>query len=179
MSDTEFLKPAELHDLTGFARAAEQDAWMTERGIPHKRDGKRVIVMRAHIEARAAQARKNDLTRYILTPAADTLPAGTYPARGECKGVYMLFAEDGALNYVGKSAGVGYRVVQHVWAARRGKRKPFTEYACVEVPGHILDGLEVAYIHALQPPENCLPRIQWNRHDEAVRLIKAVWGEKK
>jgi hypothetical protein len=51
VSDTEFLKASELHDLTGFARAAEQDAWLTERGIPHKRDGRRVIVSRFHSRA--------------------------------------------------------------------------------------------------------------------------------
>lgn len=51
MSDDEFLKPAALHDLTGFARAAEQVDWLKERGIPHQRDGKRVIVCRIHARA--------------------------------------------------------------------------------------------------------------------------------
>lgn len=51
MSETEFLKAAELHDLTGFARAAEQDDWLKERGIPHQRDGRRVIVSRFHARA--------------------------------------------------------------------------------------------------------------------------------
>lgn len=48
MNDAEFLKAAELHDLTGFARAAEQEGWLKERGIPHQRDGRRVIVSRFH-----------------------------------------------------------------------------------------------------------------------------------
>lgn len=51
MNDLEFLKSAELHDLTGFARAAEQEAWLKEHGIPHQRDGKRVIVSRFHARA--------------------------------------------------------------------------------------------------------------------------------
>ncbi len=51
MSETEFLKPSELHDLTGFARAAEQDQWLSEHHIPHRRDGKRNIVSRFHARA--------------------------------------------------------------------------------------------------------------------------------
>lgn len=51
MADDEFLKPAALHDLTGFARAAEQTEWLKEHGIPHQRDGKRVIVSRFHARA--------------------------------------------------------------------------------------------------------------------------------
>jgi hypothetical protein len=48
VNEREFLAPADLHDLTGFARAAEQEGWLLERGIPHKREGKRVIVSRHH-----------------------------------------------------------------------------------------------------------------------------------
>jgi len=51
MSDDEFLKPAALHDLTGFARAAEQQEWLKAHGIPHQRDGRRVIVSRFHARA--------------------------------------------------------------------------------------------------------------------------------
>ncbi len=51
MADTEFLTASETHALTGFARAAEQEAWLKERGIPHRRDGKRVIVSRFHSRA--------------------------------------------------------------------------------------------------------------------------------
>ncbi len=48
MNDSEFLSAQELHALTGFARAAEQDAWLKERAIPHRRDGRRVVVSRFH-----------------------------------------------------------------------------------------------------------------------------------
>jgi hypothetical protein len=48
MSDSEFLTPSELHALTGFSRAAEQDGWLKDHGLPHRRDGKRVIVSRYH-----------------------------------------------------------------------------------------------------------------------------------
>lgn len=51
MSDSEFLAATELRALTGFSRAAEQDGWLTDHGIPHKRDGKRLIVCRRHVIA--------------------------------------------------------------------------------------------------------------------------------
>lgn len=68
MSDSEFLKPAELHDLTGFARAAEQEAWLKEHNVPHKRDGKRCIVSRFH-------AREWILGRDIVMPSEPNLEA--------------------------------------------------------------------------------------------------------
>jgi hypothetical protein len=47
----EFLDKAELHQLTGFARAKAQAAWLTAEGIPYKLDGRRVIVCRVHSRA--------------------------------------------------------------------------------------------------------------------------------
>lgn len=46
--ESEFLATSELFGLTGFHRAAEQEAWLTEHSVPHKRDGKRIIVSRFH-----------------------------------------------------------------------------------------------------------------------------------
>jgi hypothetical protein len=51
VADSEFLAGSETHALTGFARAAEQEAWLKGHGIPHKRDGKRVIICRVHVRA--------------------------------------------------------------------------------------------------------------------------------
>jgi hypothetical protein len=48
---SEFLDSAELHQLTGYARCGQQEAWLTEHGVPHKRDGKRLIVCRRHVIA--------------------------------------------------------------------------------------------------------------------------------
>ena len=45
---SEYLSSQELHDLTSFARAAEQSDWLKDHGIPYQRDGKRVIVSRIH-----------------------------------------------------------------------------------------------------------------------------------
>ena len=53
MSDTtasEYLTRTELHSLTGYARCAEQAAWLLEKNIPHLIDGKRVIVSREHVK---------------------------------------------------------------------------------------------------------------------------------
>lgn len=51
MSESEFLSAQELHGLTGFARAGAQAAWLKEKGIAHRVDGKRVIVSRVHVHA--------------------------------------------------------------------------------------------------------------------------------
>lgn len=44
----EFLSAVELHALTGYARPGQQAQWLKENGIPHKVDGRRVIVSRVH-----------------------------------------------------------------------------------------------------------------------------------
>ena len=49
---SEYLTRTELHSLTGYARCAEQAAWLAEKNIPHLLDGKRVIVSRVHVMAR-------------------------------------------------------------------------------------------------------------------------------
>lgn len=48
---TEYLNAAELHQLTGYARTAQQTAWLKSRSIPHRQDGARVIVSRLHVQA--------------------------------------------------------------------------------------------------------------------------------
>jgi hypothetical protein len=48
---SELYDGTELQLLTGYARAAEQDAWLRERGIPHRREGRRVLVSRVHVRA--------------------------------------------------------------------------------------------------------------------------------
>lgn len=50
----EFLTPAELNALTGYARAAEQEAWLKQHEMPYLRDGKRVVVSRVHVRERLA-----------------------------------------------------------------------------------------------------------------------------
>lgn len=51
MSEPEFLSPDELRALTGFKPAGKQDAWLQEHGIPHRRDGSRMIVSRQHVRS--------------------------------------------------------------------------------------------------------------------------------
>ena len=47
----EYLTPPELHQLTGFARANSQAAWLQDKNVPHRQDGRRVIVSRVHVQA--------------------------------------------------------------------------------------------------------------------------------
>lgn len=48
---SEFLGPDELRALTGFKPAGKQSAWLTDRGIPHRKDGSRIIACRVHVRA--------------------------------------------------------------------------------------------------------------------------------
>lgn len=48
---SEYLPPPELHHLTGYARSGQQAEWLTMQGIPHKVDGRRIIVSRIHVQA--------------------------------------------------------------------------------------------------------------------------------
>ena len=48
---SELLSVQERHELTGYARAGQQAQWMREHGIPHRVDGKRVIVSRVHVQS--------------------------------------------------------------------------------------------------------------------------------
>lgn len=45
------LSAADLRDLTGYVRAAEQRRVLDEHGIPYKSIGSRTIVLSAHISA--------------------------------------------------------------------------------------------------------------------------------
>lgn len=46
---TELYDDDELLRLTGFKRASDQAAWLAGRGIPHRKDCRRVIVSRVHV----------------------------------------------------------------------------------------------------------------------------------
>ena len=48
---SEYLSPGEMHTLTGYARSGQQGDWLKEHAIPHRVDGKRVIVSREHVKA--------------------------------------------------------------------------------------------------------------------------------
>lgn len=45
----ELLDKIELRLLTGATRADAQAAWLAAQGLPHRRDGARVIVSRHHV----------------------------------------------------------------------------------------------------------------------------------
>lgn len=46
---TELYDDDELVRLTACKRAADQAAWLAERGIPHRKEGRRVLVSRVHV----------------------------------------------------------------------------------------------------------------------------------
>ena len=46
---TELYDDDELVRLTDCKRAADQAAWLAERGIPHRKEGRRVLVSRVHV----------------------------------------------------------------------------------------------------------------------------------
>lgn len=47
---SELYSPTEIHALTGYAWPKTQSAWLVEHGVPHRLDGKRVIVSRVHVQ---------------------------------------------------------------------------------------------------------------------------------
>lgn len=51
MTTSGFLDSDDLRQLTGAARAAAQEAWLRERAVPCKREGRRVIVLWIHVTA--------------------------------------------------------------------------------------------------------------------------------
>lgn len=48
-AQNEYLDVDELRALTGFARSQQQVGWLQKQGLPHRRDGRRVIVSRIHV----------------------------------------------------------------------------------------------------------------------------------
>lgn len=57
---SEFLSSSEVRDLTNSTPFRKQAAWLVEHGVPHRVDGRRVIVSRVHarnwLEGRQAPA---------------------------------------------------------------------------------------------------------------------------
>jgi len=47
----EYLDNVELHLLTGYTRGTTQASWLKEKAVPHRLDGRRVIVSRVHVQA--------------------------------------------------------------------------------------------------------------------------------
>jgi len=46
---SELMAGWEISELTDLKHADKQSAWLTERGIPHKLERRRVILSRAHV----------------------------------------------------------------------------------------------------------------------------------
>jgi hypothetical protein len=48
---SEYLDPAEVKTLTASCRVPTQANWLKEHGIPHRLDGRRIIISRVHVQA--------------------------------------------------------------------------------------------------------------------------------
>lgn len=48
---SEYLSPAEIRQVTGYAMPSRQAEWLKLKAIPHRQDGARVIVSREHVRA--------------------------------------------------------------------------------------------------------------------------------
>lgn len=73
----------------------------------------------------------------------------TVESLGKYSGVYFLFNE-GSLVYISQAKNVHIRIEQH-YAVRR---KKFTEFSWILVPGKELNEVEASYIAAYAPPLN-------------------------
>ena len=49
MTESEFLSPAEIRDMTDRARVDAQSERLTELGVPFRMSGRRVLVSRFHV----------------------------------------------------------------------------------------------------------------------------------
>lgn len=49
--DSEFLAPQEIRRMTSSMRIDDQENFLHEHGIPHRRIGRRILVSRAHTRA--------------------------------------------------------------------------------------------------------------------------------
>lgn len=47
----EYLDPPEVRSLTGACRFKTQANWLKEQAIPHRVDGRRIIVSRVHVQS--------------------------------------------------------------------------------------------------------------------------------
>ena len=132
---SEYLSLYELHKLTDYARCAEQAAWLANKSIPHRVDGKRVIVSREHVkgwlEGRTQQEpiekKVVQWRDYILQP--DALLHVKSETCVEGAGVYALFSQDDDLLYIGKTVSFNRRLNSHYWA----NKIPYTYFAILEI----------------------------------------------
>lgn len=47
----ELMSADEVREATGKARSTQQSEWLAERGVPHRLEGRRIILSRAHFRA--------------------------------------------------------------------------------------------------------------------------------
>jgi hypothetical protein len=183
MTDIKLLTPDELAELTGKAWSRHQSAWLVEQGIPHRTDGRRVIVKSDHVlswleskdVSKEPPYTPPDWRDYILQPDAQRYDAKKHDGPS-VTGIYALYDICGELLYIGKASDTYSRITNHLWAMGRGDQERFSAYSCLEVPSEILNGVEAAHIAALYPPRNFkLETSPCNFREAMTAEIKKIW----
>jgi hypothetical protein len=115
--------------------------------------------------------------QHILGPDVERVDAWLFAGHpaDQGSGIYGLFDGD-RLIYIGKAALLATRIQQHQTAMKYARGQDYTAYACIAVPEDICGHVEVAHIHALQPPNNRQYKPgRWVSHDPMVGLVKQAW----
>lgn len=122
---------------------------------------------------------QDDIEELVFFPTEDdAVPANSKLRHGGI-GIYMLFTDDGRLQYVGKSICMHERITQH-WLAMRYRRSPlrFSRVTTCPVREELLSFVEVAHIYALRPPKNTLYEVPiWPYHQALVDAVARKWSE--
>jgi len=103
-----------------------------------------------------------------------------YDKREQCPfdgpGIYALFNKVDQLIYIGKSHMLAQRLNFHFTAARFGRGMAYASFACLPLSTATYSDVEIAHIHALQPPLNRLYETpKWPGHAAMVVEIQKEW----
>lgn len=119
-----------------------------------------------------------ELKKFVLCPSEDdAINAGEAVVFGGV-GIYMLFAKDGLLLYVGRSIDLSERIYQHWLGMRyRNSGKFFSYFVTMNTPLEVMSAVELAHIYALKPPLNVkYEPPSWKHHKALVKLIFNAWN---
>ena len=116
------------------------------------------------------------LTSWVLGPDAECLERMDCNRAPNDSGIYMLFANDDELLYIGKTIGIQYRLAQHFWAMKYRSGRKFSRFTWRTVPAFAIGAVEIAHISALKPRGNILyESSDWPCHGQMVLLVNKAW----
>jgi hypothetical protein len=97
---------------------------------------------------------------------------------GAMPGIYLLGDADDRMLYIGKAGCLNMRLRQHRDAARFRGGLHFDFFCCLSVPAWAVRDVEIAHIHALEPPANRLYEpAYWRGHVAMVSALRAIWRD--